>query len=181
MRALMDYLERRRIETTLAHVKGRLLDIGCGNNRLVRMYGDGVGVDVHPWEGVDLVVEDSARLPLADKSFDTVSFVACLNHIPNRQGVLREARRVLADDGVVLATMIPPRVSWLWHLVNSPWDEDQSKRGMQPGEVYGLTNRQMTALFAETGFEVTQRHRFILWMNCLYVARKRAPAAQDPC
>jgi len=180
MRALMNYLERRRIEMTLAHVKGRLLDIGCGNNRLVRTYGNGIGVDVYPWEGVDLVVQDSAKLPFPDKSFDTVSFVACLNHIPNRREVLREARRVLTDDGVVLATMIPPRISRLWHLVNAPWDTDQSERGMQPGEVYGLTSRQMRRLFAETGFELIEQHRFILWLNSLYVARKRtSPDRQE--
>src|SRR5688500_1186773 len=36
--------------------RGRLLDVGCGLNRLAREYraegGDAVGVDVYPWQGV---------------------------------------------------------------------------------------------------------------------------------
>ena len=48
-----------RVGIVLNAARGRLLDIGCGTNRLVMRYraegGDGVGVDVYPWDGVDLV------------------------------------------------------------------------------------------------------------------------------
>ena len=40
--------ERHKI--VLSHVNGKLLDIGCGENLLVKQYGDGIGVDVFPWE-----------------------------------------------------------------------------------------------------------------------------------
>jgi len=92
-----------RTGVVLHAVRGRLLDIGCGTNRLVAQYrrggGDGVGVDVYPWPGVDQIVEDTSRLPYADATFDTISFVACINHIPNRIDVLREARRLLGPGG----------------------------------------------------------------------------------
>jgi SAM-dependent methyltransferase len=95
-----------RIGMVRAAVRGRLLDVGCGPNRLVAEYrlagGDGVGVDVHPWPGVDNVVEDTAHLPFGDHSFDSITFVACLNHIPNRDAVLREVRRLIARDGRLL-------------------------------------------------------------------------------
>src|SRR5262249_4425778 len=94
-----------RTGVVLNAARGRLLDIGCGTNRLVAQYrgggGDGVGVDVYPWEGVDLIVEDTSKLPYPDASFDTISFVACINHIPNRIDVLREAHRVLKPGGQV--------------------------------------------------------------------------------
>ena len=74
-----------RIQAVRSHVSGRLLDIGCGTNSLVRCYqGEGVGVDVHQWGDVDLLVEDSAELPFGDAQFDTVTIIAALNHIPNR-------------------------------------------------------------------------------------------------
>src|SRR3989339_1805050 len=58
------------------HAKGRLLDIGCGSNQLVRSYGhESVGIDVYDFGGVALLVKDSANLPFDDASFDTVSFV----------------------------------------------------------------------------------------------------------
>jgi ubiquinone/menaquinone biosynthesis C-methylase UbiE len=34
---------------------------------------------------VDYVVENSAKLPFDDASFDTVTIIAALNHIPNRK------------------------------------------------------------------------------------------------
>ena len=41
-----------RIRAVLPRVRGRLLDIGCGTNELVRRYGNGVGVDRihHGWK-----------------------------------------------------------------------------------------------------------------------------------
>lgn len=65
----------------LPNVKGRLLDIGCGNNMLVKAWGNEIGVDVFNWPGVDMVVEDCAKLPFTDGEFDTVTIIAALNHI----------------------------------------------------------------------------------------------------
>ncbi len=175
MQWLVDYLERRRREMVLAEVRGRLLDIGCGNNRLVRSYGNGVGVDVHPWEGVDVVVRDTARLPFPNASFETVSFVACLNHIPNRGDVLREARRCLAPGGRLLATMIGPGISNLWHRIIRPWDDDQVDRGMRPGEVWGMTRRDMVCLLQEAGFRLAATNGFIFGLNTLYVCDLLSP------
>lgn len=169
-RALM----RRRIEAVLPHVRGRLLDVGCGTNKLVEAYGgEGVGVDVYPWQGTDLVVEDTADLPFEDDEFDTVTIVAALNHIPNRQQVLTEAARVLGPGGRLVTTMISPRISRLWHLLRKPWDVDQSERGMVEGEVYGLTPKQTDELLRQAGFEVVHVARFMLGFNRLTVATRR--------
>jgi len=165
-------LERRRREVVLTHVRGRLLDIGCGENRLVRQYGNGIGVDVVDWGNVDVVVKDSARLPFPSSSFDTISFVACLNHIPSRERTLQEARRVLKDDGQLLVTMIPPLVSAVWHRVVRPWDHDQSHREHQDGEVWGFTARGIADLLRKSGFAIASRKRFIFGLNNLYLARK---------
>lgn len=163
-------------------VRGRLLDVGCGPNRLAREYraagGDAVGVDVHPWEGVDLVVEDTSRLPFADGSFDTVSFVACLNHIPNRDQVLREAHRVLADGGRVVLTNLQPLISQVWHAW-AFWDKDQHERGMAEGEVWGLAEAQLRALLAEAGFERVERRLFAWGLNQLWIARKSGRGPDD--
>ena len=99
-----------RTRLVLNEAKGKLLDIGCGNNLLVKQYrekgGEGTGVDVYPWEGVDKVVEDSSNLSLEDNSFDSVSFVACINHIPYREKSLLEAKRVLKKDGRLIPIVL---------------------------------------------------------------------------
>ena len=172
-------LERRRVTAVLPHVHGRLLDVGCGANQLVRRYANGVGIDVHPWKNVDMLVADSSSLEFTSETYDTVTFVACLNHIINRKPVIEECRRVLRRDGRVVVTMLTPRISRLWHLVRRPWDPDQRERGMQPGEVYGFTPTQMIALFCEHGFRLESMHRFMLGLNCLYVFSREDAAPRE--
>lgn len=168
-----------RIAAVLPHLRGRVLDVGCGTNELLARYraqpldadaSHSVGVDIYDWPGADLLVEDSSDLPYDDASFDTVAFVASLNHIPNRREVLRECRRLIRPGGTVVVTMLPPRLSWAWHQVRRPWDADQIERGMQPGEVYGLTRRQVDDLLAEAGFEPVEHRRFMFGMNLLTLA-----------
>jgi SAM-dependent methyltransferase len=163
-----------RTGIVLNAVRDRLLDVGCGTNQLVLRYrgagGDGTGVDVHPWEGVDLVVDDTSKLPFTDASFDTISFVACINHIPNRKDVLREARRLLKPGGQVLLTNLTPRLSRIWHAW-AFWDADQHERGMAAGEVWGFTHIELVKLLEQAGFEVVARRGFSWGLNSLYVAR----------
>src|SRR5690606_38498932 len=101
-------LELIRIKKVLPHIEGNLLDIGCGNNKLTKLYGSGIGVDVYDWGNVDMIVEDSSRIGLPDNSFNTISILAALNHIPNRENVIRECHRLLQTDGKIIITMIPP-------------------------------------------------------------------------
>jgi SAM-dependent methyltransferase len=169
---IMEWLARQRRAVVLRHARGRLLDVGCGDNRLVREYGDGIGVDVYNWGDVDILIEDAGKLPFDDNSFDTVSFVACLNHIPNREEALREAYRVLRPGGLVLITMIPPLISVVWHRIVYKYDTDQSERGMKEGEVYGLTASRIVQLLRTCGFEYKRRVRFVFGLNNLYIALK---------
>jgi len=167
--ALGEVLAKRRVRAVLPHISGRLLDVGCGSNRLVRHYANGVGVDVHPWPGADIIVDDTATLQWESGSFDTVTIIAALNHIPNRAAVLNECRRVLRPGGRVVITMLTPRTSRIWHWVRAPWDADQRERGMRPGEVYGFTTAQLLELFKEAGFTLLSQRRFMLGLNRVYI------------
>ncbi len=118
------------------------------------------------------MVQDSARLPFEDGSFDTVTCVAALNHIPNRREFLAEARRLLRPGGSLIATMIPPGISRVWHLLQRPWDSDQKERGMKPGEVYGFSREEMRRLLTGAGFLMYREKGFMLGINRVYVARK---------
>jgi SAM-dependent methyltransferase len=167
------YLLHWRIQKVLPHVNGKLLDIGCGTNELVKAYsGRGIGVDVYGWDGVDLVVEDTAKLPYKVQEFDSVTIIAALNHIPNREEVLKEAHRVLNKSGKIIITMISPFISTIWHKIREPWDVDQNERGMKKGEVYGLTRREVNALLKNAGFNVAYESRFMMGFNMLTVAVK---------
>lgn len=162
-----------RIRAVLPHVHGRLLDIGCGENALVKAYErEGTGVDVHPWPGVDLVTKDASELPFDGESFDTVTIVAALNHMANREAVLAEAHRLLTPGGRLVVTTLSPRVSRVWHAVRGEHDDDQRERGIGEGEVLGFTGPQLKGLLVAAGFGDLVEIRFMLGLNRLIVARK---------
>lgn len=165
-------LEATRIKKVLPHINGSLLDVGCGLNQLKIAYGEGVGVDVFKWDNVDLVVEDTAKLPFDNHSFDTITIIAALNHIPNREEVIKECYRLLKPDGKMIITMIPPIVSTIWHVLRKPWDVDQSERGMKEGEVYGLTKQQIVKLFNNQKFKLSHDEGFMMNVNRLYIFKK---------
>jgi SAM-dependent methyltransferase len=103
----------------------RLLDVACGSGgptlRIARKTGCRVwGIDLHG-EGiasaqasatqvgcakrVDFHQGDaSGRLPFADDSFDAVTCMDAINHLPDRSRVLEEWRRVLKSGGRLLFT-----------------------------------------------------------------------------
>lgn len=170
--SLGKFLTNWRIKTILPYIKGRLLDVGCGMNQLVRQYGNGIGVDIYQWKDIDLVLENTAHIPFPDKSFDTVTIIAALNHIPNRKEVLKEIHRVLKSKGKIIITMIPPNISRIWHFLRKPWDVDQKERGMKKGEVFGLGKKQIKKLLSQTGFKVIKRKRFMFFINTITIAKK---------
>jgi SAM-dependent methyltransferase len=178
--AFGEALAHRRVRAVLPHVTGRLLDVGCGSNRLVREYGNGIGIDVYPWPGADLVVGDTGTLAWDSGAFDTITIIAALNHIPNRTAVLHECRRLLRPGGRLVITMLTPWTSRVWHWARAPWDADQRERGMQPGEVFGFTSAQLVDLFSGTGFTLLSQHRFMLGLNRVYVFARAERTASLP-
>ena len=166
----MDAIEMVRVNRVLPWVRGRLLDVGCGYNNLVRKYGRGVGVDVCPWPGADVLIGGAARLPFHNQAFDTVTIIAALNHIPDREMALREVHRVLADDGRLVLTMICQWVGLMAHVVFR--QDEQVRGGGDRRERKGLSSRTVRALLHGAGFELERRVHFELFLNAVYVARK---------
>lgn len=169
-------LKDERVRAVFPYCRGRLLDVGCGKNNLVATYtpGFGVGVDIYDWKCGALILEDTSRLPFRDGSFETITFLACLNHIPNRDAVLREAARVLADDGHVLLTMPTPSISKLSHK----WWEilklgEDWVREWHEEEVYGFTPQQIHEMMGCARLTIVEHKRFLYGFNHLYVAEKQ--------
>lgn len=169
-------LQQERLYNVLPYVEGTLLDIGCGNNRLVKIYGDGVGVDIYDWGGGATIIESVYNLPFGSESFDTVTVIASLNHIPEREKAVREINRVLKMNGNVIVTMINPLIGHVGHKIW--WYSEDKKRGMEQGETYGLWNKDVVELFKKSGFELKLHKSFLYWMNNLFVFRKNSDYAK---
>ena len=106
-----------RARAVQPHVVGQLLDLACGDNRLVRRNRSGVGIDIVKYANVNVVCRDLSRLPFRDDHFDTVTILAALNYFDHPDSVLREVRRVLKPDGTLLVTFLNKTLSRLWHKV----------------------------------------------------------------
>lgn len=162
----------------LPHVKGRLLDVGCGCNNLVLNYrrlcgGEGIGVDVFAWPNADLVVKNTSKLAFQRSSFDTVAFLACLNHIPYREAALKEAARVLKKGGRVLITMISEGIGEFWHKVPEKlWGERKKGRSFDEDEKGGLNDEVILDLLKKAGFRLIKIEKFQFGFNKLYIAEK---------
>ena len=169
-RRRMDLLEPWRHRVVRPFIRGRFLDLACGYNNLTRAHGSGLGADIFPWEGIDIRIGDAAYLPFRDSSFDTVSVIAALNHIPNREAALQAVMRILRPKGRFLATMIGPLTGRVAHLL---FHQDEARRGgMRRGEVDGISPPAMRTLLQKAGFELVREVPFQLGLNRLYVARK---------
>ena len=164
-------LEQERIREVIKFVRGKLLDIGAGTNSLVGLYKNGIGIETYDWGGGTLVVNDSASLDFAEKSFDTITFVASLNHIPNRSAVLKEAVRVLKDNGLIIITMINPLIGYFVHKL-IPDREDIARGGMQSGELNGIWTKQLIKMCTQCNLVLQKHHRFLYGLNNLYVFKK---------
>jgi ubiquinone/menaquinone biosynthesis C-methylase UbiE len=144
-------------------------------NELSKRYrangGMAIGVDIYPWPGTDVVC-DTTELPFADTTFDTVTMLACLNHIPfsKREQVLQEAKRVLKDTGQVLITMINPVVGCFAHTIRHHHDPDLLERGMGEEEDCGLWKKEVKSLLTRNGFRIVATAPFVFGLNRLYIA-----------
>jgi len=100
---------------------GRVLDVGCGTGVIAeelagRVGGLTIGVEIVPERAVDaerlrenarFAAGDGARLPFADNSFDTVFFAFALLWVGEPRQALVEAKRVVRNDGWVIALAEP--------------------------------------------------------------------------
>ncbi len=167
---------------------GSRLDVGCGrNNAFVMEFlgGRGVGIDVFKYEGLadENIVEDISGFPFPDCTFDTVTFIANLNHVPGRLRSieLAEAWRVLKPGGNIIVTMGRPFVEVIVHRLVTFYDrrfhtdfDMDNQRGMDDEEDYFIRLKEIRRLLKQVGFVRLKRRSFVSqWgMNGLFMGCK---------
>ena len=103
----------------------QMLDVGCGDATVLSSLnrGERFGTDISLTildyaaanKGIRLTQAYGDHLPFADNSFDVVTCMEVLEHVPNPPDVIAELRRVAKRDGKVLITV--PAASW-WRTFN---------------------------------------------------------------
>ncbi|MEU9997585.1 methyltransferase domain-containing protein [Streptomyces sp. NPDC050848] len=98
----------------LGDVRGRVVDIGCGNGTFTRRLRQErpdlavLGLDIAPGilAGVPgpVAVAEATRLPLASGSVDGALALYMLYHVPDIPRAVEELARVVTRDGLVIAS-----------------------------------------------------------------------------
>ncbi len=88
----------------------RVLDLGSGAGDFLALLDDAVGVEIAEaaarLSGADVrLLEPDGTLPFGHGEFDLVWCSEVLEHVPDALGLLQETRRVLKQDGRLLATV----------------------------------------------------------------------------
>lgn len=182
-------LASERFDYAAREVVGYCLDVGCGkSNRFVREYlnGRGEGIDVFPYEGLTEknLVSDLSRFPYGDGVFDSVTFIANINHIPEwqRDVELQEAHRILRPGGNIVVTMGNPaaeivvhKVVWLYDKILKTHYDMDSERGMDEEEEFYLPDAEILERLQRAGFHGIRKKYFpTQWaLNHLFVGWKQ--------
>ena len=155
-------------------VQGFCLDVGCcKHNRFINEFvgGNGKGIDVYPYEGLteEQLVEDISHFPFEDETFDTVTFIANINHVPKslRDIELGEAYRCIKTGGNIIVTMGNPVAEFLVHKVVFLYDKClgnvgmDTERGMDEEEEYYLLDGEIKERLIRAGFKNIEKKYFI--------------------
>lgn len=109
--------ERQKVLDMLPHQADRGLDLGCGRGdyleALSKISNKVVGLDLAQvllWDAkrkisqdkTDLVLADATLLPFSPESFELILAIQVMGFIPQLDVVLKEAHRVLKDDGILV-------------------------------------------------------------------------------
>ena len=181
-------LSSERFHYVAQEVRGYCLDVGCGrHDRFVQEFlgGNGKGIDVFPYEGLspDHIVPDMSHFPFPDCTFDTVTFIANLNHVPRSQRAaeLAEAYRCLKPAGNIIVTMGNPAAEWLVHKVVFCYDkllgtsvDMDTERGMGEEEQYFLLDSEILDRLSRAQFkDISKKYFTTQWaLNHLFVGWK---------
>lgn len=146
-RVMVDLIGRFYQRAIPEHVKGRLIDLGCGRVPLYATYKDRVssitcvdwGNSMHPNPHLDQEQDLNRPIACPDGSFDTIILSDVLEHIRRPEELVREMHRILAPGGKVLMN-----VPFYYGLHEQPFD------------YYRYTRYALRSMAEDAGFQVVE-------------------------
>ena len=131
------------------------------------------------------MLKDHRKFPFPDSHFDTVTFIANLNHVPreDRAAELTEAYRCLKPSGKIIVTMGHPLAESAIHKLVLCYQkflganfEMDTTRGMDDDEEFYLTDTEIEERLTKTGFSgITKKYFLTQWgLNHMFIGLKNS-------
>ncbi|MFN0131594.1 MAG: class I SAM-dependent methyltransferase [Phycisphaerales bacterium] len=178
MRTLDRILQRWRIGKAWPFIPpgGALLDIGCFDDSLLRRAAPrvarAVGVDplAEPRRdgNIEILRGGVPGVELAAGTFDCITMLAVLEHIPDRESLARECARLLKPGGRIVITVPKPAVDRILAVLLKL----RLIHGMSLEQHDGYDVRRTGPIFESAGLRLVRRRTFQLGLNCLFVFEK---------
>lgn len=118
-------INNRAFKKNAGYIKGRVLDLGCGDSpyrtEVLELADEYIGVDwglsYHENPHVDVWACLTERLPFDEGYADTILAFNVMEHLPEPAFFLKECHRVLRTNGVVFIT-----TPFMWGVHEAPYD-----------------------------------------------------------
>lgn len=159
------------------------LDLGCASgymlSELAKQFPDKefTGVDAYD-KAVDFAkkaypeirfITAVLGLPLANKSFDLIISYETIEHVQNPALFLKEAKRVLKDEGTFILAM--DSGNWLFRIVWAVWEKTFG-RVWKEAHLHPINHHHLEKLVKKAGFKVRRKLFTHLGMEVVLVLTK---------
>ncbi len=157
----------------------RLLEIGCSQGELLKQFANqklwsatgvdygGAAIEYARSKGFDAHLSDIESMKFADETFDAVVTLHVMEHVQNLKVFIEEIHRVTKQGGYFFAVM-PSMSHYKAILAGAKW-----KYWGPPGHLWYFTNKSLTLLLENNGFEVKHCSSFYHRAHVRVLAKKR--------
>lgn len=104
------YVKRVLYPKICRYTKGKVLDVGCGSGDFLEYCSGAIGIDVNPYNvsyckerGLTAIHTEGTKFPFKMGEFNSAVLDNILEHIEEPDGIIAETRRILTDDGILVA------------------------------------------------------------------------------
>ena len=156
----------------LGNLKGKVLDVGCGNKPYKKYLSvdEYVGCDIQPLEGVDVLIKDGNTIEWEGDYFDACFCAQVFEHVEKPELLLKEITRCLKKGAKLIITH-----PFIYNEHSSPHDYRRLSR-------FGLRSFLEKYYFIEEikiqgGIGSTLGILFLNWVNVYLASRNRIIAA----
>jgi 2-polyprenyl-3-methyl-5-hydroxy-6-metoxy-1,4-benzoquinol methylase len=145
-------------------VRGTYLDVGCGSGvqllHMKELGWDVYGIDLSETalsvarkNGIEQLSQGTLiDVDFPDKKFDVINFTHVLEHVPNPHEILKNAHRILRDDGTLVIAV--PNFEGIGNRLFGRYSEYDV-----PRHLHQFTLKSLKVLLKENGFTIQEQYR----------------------